>query len=240
MEKVICFIDGLNLYHSIDGLNFLLKKDMNYLKWLDLRAMCQKFIDPNTQELVEVNNFTAYATHIPEAYQRHKQYVAALNAMGVVTTLGNFKKKSVWANCCVDAEKRIERPTHEEKESDVNMALNILHKAYAEEYDMAIIISRDSDITPAVRRVKEIFPKKRFLSVSPPYAGHSHEMLQLVDKKSKLTISRMEKCLLPNQILDSSGKVLADRPLKYLTWEEKRKTKVFNTAFDGLKALSSK
>ncbi|MCB9989365.1 MAG: NYN domain-containing protein [Rhodospirillales bacterium] len=227
MERVVCFVDGLNLYHAIDNLNFKMMKDMNYLKWLDLKAVCEKFIDPKTQQLDAIYNFTAYATHLADAYARHRQYIKALNTRDVTTVLGKFKNKSVWAWCCNDGAQKVLRQTHEEKESDVNMALYILNKAYQDEYDRAIIISRDSDIVPAVKMVHELFPEKKFSSISPPHAGHSSELLQYVDKgyKHKLSIERIEKCLFDHEVLDNSGEIVATRPQKYFTYHEKKMLK---------------
>lgn len=42
MRKVICFIDGFNLYHAIDNLN------QNQLKWLDLRKLALRFVKKNS------------------------------------------------------------------------------------------------------------------------------------------------------------------------------------------------
>ena len=43
------------------------------------------------------------------------------------------------------------RKGHEEKETDVNIAVAMLNGAYHNEYDHAYWVSRDSDLTPVVR-----------------------------------------------------------------------------------------
>jgi uncharacterized LabA/DUF88 family protein len=43
---------------------------------------------------------------------------------------------------------------HEEKETDVNLALALLDLAYKDLYDHAFLLSRDSDLAPAVHKVK--------------------------------------------------------------------------------------
>ena len=63
----ITYIDGFNLYHSIDEL------DRPELKWLNLWSLAESLIRKN-EELVEVNYFSAYATWLPDAYRRHRQY----------------------------------------------------------------------------------------------------------------------------------------------------------------------
>jgi hypothetical protein len=39
-KKIAVYVDGFNLYHGIKNLN------KPYLKWLNLRSLAEKFIDP--------------------------------------------------------------------------------------------------------------------------------------------------------------------------------------------------
>ena len=49
--------------------------------------------------------------------------------------------------------------TYEEKETDVNIALKIFEDWIYDNYDKAIIVSWDSDIIPAIRRINELVKK---------------------------------------------------------------------------------
>jgi hypothetical protein len=49
MKRVACFIDGFNLYHSVEEL----KKP--HLKWLNLWGLAQAFIKPSSERLVGVS-----------------------------------------------------------------------------------------------------------------------------------------------------------------------------------------
>jgi len=86
-QRVICFIDGFNLYHAIDKLN------MPYLKWINLKCLASVFIRPKSQVLVDVYYFSAYANWLPKSKKRHLQYVKALNSVGVKLVMGKFKSK---------------------------------------------------------------------------------------------------------------------------------------------------
>ena len=57
---------------------------------------------------------------------------------------------------------------HEEKESDVNLAISLVSGACNDEYDIAIIITADSDLCPPIKYVKERFPDKELWLVAPP------------------------------------------------------------------------
>ena len=54
--RVSAFIDGFNLYHAVDATG------MHHLKWLDLRALCEKFAPRPDYDLRTVYYFSAYAT----------------------------------------------------------------------------------------------------------------------------------------------------------------------------------
>src|ERR1700733_8853794 len=65
-KRVVSFIDGLNLYHAIAGLQ------RPELKWLDLRALSGVFLKPHSEFLTEVFYFSSYASHIDGAIQSQK------------------------------------------------------------------------------------------------------------------------------------------------------------------------
>jgi hypothetical protein len=127
--------------------------------------------------------------------------------------MGHFKSKD--RSCTRCGAKWI---GHEEKETDVNIALWLLNEAYRDVYDEAFILSRDSDLTPAVKMIVEHFPSKKVKVISPPGAGHSKEMAKLVGDKRLASVKQMhlERALLPAQIVDTeTGRVVARRPAAY-------------------------
>jgi hypothetical protein len=93
-ERVICFVDGFNLYHAID----VMKKP--HLKWLDLRKLFSHLTRSKSQIITQILYFSAYPTWKPDSYRRHRDYVAALLATGVTPILGQFKKKPKQCKKC--------------------------------------------------------------------------------------------------------------------------------------------
>jgi NYN domain len=186
---------------------------MAHLKWVDLRKLIETFMDVSRHEVTAIYYFSAFATWMPDAHLRHQQYVEALKARGVTPVIGRFKAKDAYCRAC-----RKPYKTHEEKETDVNIALWLLNEAYKNNYDHAFILSRDSDLTPAIRMVLEQFPDKKIKIISPPNAGHSKEMGGLVGKNmlASVKLVHLERCLLPATITDpDSGLVVARRPTSY-------------------------
>lgn len=205
MIRVVSFIDGFNLYHSINNLR------RPHLKWVDLWALSEVFVRPKSELLVDVLYFSAYATWLPSPYRRHRQYVAAQVARGVTPVMGQFKEKDRRCKGC-----GAKWTAHEEKETDVNIAISLTRLGYRDELDRAVVITRDSDLAPAIRAFVADFPKKSITIVAPPSRyGHSTELVNAASAKAKIRVKQLERCLLPEIVTDAGGNVAARRPASY-------------------------
>ena len=160
MKRVCAHIHGFHLYHAIDNL-----RD-NRLKWLNLRLLIENFTKPDVHSIEKIYYFSAYATWKEQAYHRHLAYTKALKHTGIETVMGQFKEKDRACKKCGAKWKG-----HEEKETDVKIALQLLDDAYQDKYDTAIIVSQDSDLFPAIRLVKDRFPDNRSKSLHRPICG---------------------------------------------------------------------
>ena len=202
MDKVACFIDGYNLYHALR---------VNHHKWLDWSALAKRLIAEKSECISEIHYFSAYAEWLPDAYRRHREYVKALEATGVNVILGHFKAKEEYCKICGGRWK-----AHEEKETDVNIALHMLNDAYKKCYDKALLVSRDSDLAPVLRMIRSEFPDLKIEVVAPPYLGHSNDLIKLATSKKKIRPQQIEDCLLPQRVVNSqSGRIAAERPSVY-------------------------
>ncbi|HSX11141.1 MAG TPA: NYN domain-containing protein [Chlamydiales bacterium] len=204
-QRVISFIDGFNLYHAISTLR------RPELKWTDLRALSKVFLKSYSEELVGVYYFSAYAEHIAEAKQKcQRDYIKALELKAVKPILGHFKKKNRKCPSC-----DYQWIGHEEKETDVNIALFLLNLAYHNAFDRALVISNDSDLAPAIRMVRSEFPHKQITAIAPPQYHASHELVHAASDKSKIRVDHLERCLLPIVVSDITGLISVHRPEEY-------------------------
>lgn len=206
-ERVSVFIDGFNLYHAIKDLR------EEHLKWLSLRKLSEVFAPSPRFEITRIFYFSAHATWLPHALLRHQAYIKALEAEGTTVILGNFKPKDRRCFNC-----RQTWSDHEEKETDVNIALYLLDGGYQNLYDRALILSADSDLAPAVRMVRSRFPRKIIRLLTPVKRNHSFELLNAVGGAkwaSRIRRIHLERCLLPEFIYDKDGKIVARRPVEY-------------------------
>ncbi len=204
MIRSAFFIDGFNLYHSIKRLQ------QPHLKWVDLRALMERQISRQSETVAGIYYFSAYADWMAPQKARHEQYVKALKHSGVEIILGHFKEKNRGCHSC-----GAQWIGHEEKETDVNIALCILNEAYKDNYDRAYIVSRDSDLKPAVSMVVSQFTDKEIFIVAPPNLGHSNDLISVAHGKKKIKVQQIEQCLLPEFVIDAGGNVVATRPIEY-------------------------
>jgi NYN domain len=57
---------------------------------------------------------------------------------------------------------------HSERVTDVNIACELLQDAFHDSFDMALLLSADSDLSTALTTTKAIFPGKRIVVAFPP------------------------------------------------------------------------
>lgn len=201
-ERAVFYIDGFNLYHAIDRLK------QNKLKWLDLAALADELIPSKSEHVEHVIYFSALATHRPTVY-RHRIYVAALRARGVECVMGAFKGRKKKCRSCGAV-----WTAHEEKETDVNIAVRLVADAFLDRFDTAYIVSADTDLVPPLRTVADQFPAKNLVAVGPPRQNFGAEITAITQRQIRLRPPNLERNLLPAQMTSLSGSLLS-RPDVY-------------------------
>jgi hypothetical protein len=200
MRRVITYVDGFNLYHAIDDLK------VPALKWLDLWSLSSSLLRKN-ETLTAVKYFSAYATWLPAPYARHRKYVRALEAVGVRAIMGRFKEKPRRCKQC-----RASWTSHEEKETDVHIAIELVSDALTGAFERAIVISADADLAPAIKMARRTSPLKEIFVAAPPGRfGNARDL----EPHLEITKGRVAKSLLPDRLLDETGNVIVERPPEY-------------------------
>jgi len=106
-------------------------------------------------DLVKIYYYTALADREdnPRAYDNHRKFIDALRFVPrLEVVVGYLAKREIPGK-----EIKPGNPStyiHVEKETDVNIATNLLTKAFFNSYDTAILVSADSDYAKAVECVK--------------------------------------------------------------------------------------
>lgn len=171
-ERVIAYIDGFNLYFGMREAGF------DNCRWLNIKLLVQKLLKPH-QELIGVNYFTSRVSNNPDKQKRQSTYIDAIESTGAKVIYGNYQDGSEECLRCGHIWR-----TAKEKMTDVNIATAIMVDAFKDNYDMAMLISGDSDLTPPIREVHRLFNNKRVFIAFPPKRHNSS--MALVAKGSQI------------------------------------------------------
>lgn len=194
-ERVMVYIDGFNLYFGIIDAGF------EKYKWLNLKSLSNNLLKPD-QELCEIKYFTSRVSNNPDKQKRQSTYIEALESVDIRIFYGNYQSDTVECRQCGNI-----RAVCHEKMTDVNIATQILIDAYQDKYDMAMLISGDSDLFPPIRAIHKWFPKKRVFVAFPPKRHNSSVVLAA---KGSITIGRKKLADSPfdNEVIKTDGFVL--------------------------------
>lgn len=217
-DRAAFYIDGFNLYHAIDDLA------QPHLKWLDLWFLCQRLIDPRTETLTRVLWCTATITDDVPKMLRHRAYLKALESTGVIAVEGHFIREEYDCDHC---QKSWWKRT--EKEGDVNVAINLISDAHRDLYDVAYLLTADSDQAATAKMLRETFAPKRLISVAPPGRQHSKHILQYAHGSKAISIPDLESSVFLGKTVLRGGAYVCDRPDAYAPprdWRHPRMTKV--------------
>ena len=98
--------------------------------------------------------------------------------------------------------------TYEEKRTDVNIALWMLHDAQRDLCDRLVLVSGDSDLVPAVAMTKKEYPEKEILVYVPALdkaRGAAVELRTIADKNKTLPTQMFHSAQFPAEIASGSG-----------------------------------
>jgi hypothetical protein len=151
-RRTIVYVDGFNLYYGA------LKGTPH--RWLNIGELCSKMLPQD--EIVGIKYFTALVRDRPGRQglaSRQQTYLRALATIPHVSIhLGHFLTRPV-RRALVAPPKGGPRSCEvwqtEEKGSDVNLASHMLVDGFRGQYELAVVVSNDSDLKEPVRLVRE-------------------------------------------------------------------------------------
>ncbi len=152
--RVNVYVDGFNLYYrALRGTAH---------KWLNPVLLAQSLLD--LEDVVgTVRYFTANVS--PRAGdalapKRQTLYLRALRTLPQIKIhYGRFLTKKKMRPLTADPTQYVRVHDTEEKGSDVNLASYLLHDGWQDRYDVALVVSQDSDLCEPIRLVKDDLKK---------------------------------------------------------------------------------
>ncbi|MFB3812858.1 MAG: NYN domain-containing protein [Terriglobales bacterium] len=198
MARVNVYIDGFNLYYgAVKGTPY---------RWLDLARLCQRML-PN-DSIQEIKYFTAIVSarpHDPQAPVRQQVYLRALKTIpNLRIFFGNFRTHSVrMVLTGSDPPQKVWVDKTEEKGSDVNLAAHLLFDAFGGAFEVAVLVTNDSDLMEPVRMVRRElgFP----IGILNPHQYHSFSLKAHATFNKRIRQADLAACQFPPVMTDGTG-----------------------------------
>ncbi|MBI4597352.1 MAG: NYN domain-containing protein [Candidatus Omnitrophica bacterium] len=165
-NRAIVFIDGNNLYRGL--------RDCYGIERLDVEPFCRFLTQQHELRAIYYADANFLQERGQENYKRQQSYFSHLRSVkGLIFRRGYYGK---WTMPPV------------EKRSDVYLAVDLVDLCHRDEFDVAYLISGDSDLTPAVdiviregKRVINVYfdkPQRNSYALRQHCQGHFLEITQ--------------------------------------------------------------
>ncbi len=135
-DRIMIFIDGSNLYHSLKG---YFKKTN-----IDIGKFCDKILDKRRLIRIYYYNAIVGRREEPERFQRQQAF---FNSVATIPYCELRLGRLVYANWP-------SAPPYE-KGVDIQLTTDLLTHSFKNNYDVAILVAGDSDYVGALQAVKD-------------------------------------------------------------------------------------
>ncbi|MDO8749807.1 MAG: NYN domain-containing protein [Dehalococcoidia bacterium] len=194
------YVDGFNLYYrAVKGTPY---------RWLDIGKLTQLLLPKH--QINRIRYFTALVVARPDdpsQPQRQQTYLRALGTIPNLTLhLGYFlshPSPKLLVNPPRNGPRFVEVWDTEEKGSDVNLASYLLLDGFANDYEMAVVVSNDSDLQLPVSMVKTTLRKT--VGVIDPNPRRSFELSSAASWYRHLRKGPLSASQFPPTLNDAQG-----------------------------------
>lgn len=204
--KASVYVDGFNLYY---GLKYYERHGKRY-RWLDLAALCRQELPQHT--VTRIRYFTALVKprpNDPRQPQRQQVYIRALETIpGLTVHYGRFLDSEVWmpvAGSPPSTAQKVRVTKTEEKGSDVNLASMLLCDGFDGEYDLAVILSNDSDLSMPIELVRKKL--KKAAGILSPNRRYGSELRRVATFFQPIQEASLAASQFPPTLVDANGTI---------------------------------
>jgi len=199
--KAYVYVDGLNLYYgALKGTPF---------KWLNLSELCRLLLPKD--EILQIKYYTAIVDarlDDPNAPTRQQFY---LRALGTIPNLsihfGHFLTQKRWLRVVSPgktAPNKVLVFKTEEKGSDVNLATHLVRDGFRREYEVAVLITNDSDLLEPIRIVRHELGLP--VGILNPHPKPSEALLPHLSFLKQIRRGALARCQFPAVLTDKHGR----------------------------------
>lgn len=207
--RTIVYVDGYNLYYG------LLRRSS--YKWLDLFSLFQNHVLDKDAEVIEVRYYTAPVLgklcDDPDSIHRQRAYLQALRKMSPqkVTIIEGKLELSMPFLRLVSPDSGGATTAQvyklSEKKTDVSLASDMIAGAFTGAYDQAVLCTNDTDLSPALDRIRQHCHGVRLGLVAPVFGGDrkmARDLLKHVHWAKLLSPVHLANAQLPLKIPHTS------------------------------------
>jgi len=196
--KTNIYIDGFNLYYGcVKGTPY---------KWLDVAKMCHLLLPKDN--IQRIKYFTALVTprrKDPDQLLRQQAFLRALQTIpNLEIILGTFLSHEITMPRSPIGSGFVKVIKTEEKGSDVNLATHLLLDGFRNEYELAVVVSNDSDLLLPIRVVAEQFGKP--IGLLNPQKDPSVALIPHVMFVKNIRKNVLKNSLFPSVLTDKNGR----------------------------------
>lgn len=148
--RTFVYIDGFNLYYNLFRGNR--NKDNRKYKWLDIESFTKSILEKKYKKnrILSTKYYTAHVSGAQDQTKPHRQnaYLRGLElySENLEIVYGKFLIDEAYRPT-VDSHELIKVYLPEEKGSDVNLAVHMVYEATQNYYDVAVILTNDTDMS---------------------------------------------------------------------------------------------
>lgn len=198
MRRTFVYIDGFNFYYGC------IRKTP--YRWLDLFRFAKAMLPKN--DVVRVKYFTALVKASPNDLTKEIRQQTFLRALATIPEieifLGSFQAHAV-TRPRADGLGSIEVIDIKEKGSDVNLATELLVDGFTNAFDVAVIVSNDSDLVAPVRAIRTKLGKP--VGIINPHQRQSVELRNCASFIKEVRTWALAQSLLPPMLKDANGEI---------------------------------
>jgi len=202
-KRAAVYIDGFNLYFGI------IEKSWERFLWLNMESFSKSII-PKKCTFAYSKYFTSLIKGRQSKLRRQRTFLAALKTLNKLDIYYGHYKTKEWK--CTNCHHSNITPI--EKKTDVNIATHMLADAFEDKFDVAILVTGDSDLTSPIIAIKKLFPKKSIIVGFPPQRD-TYELKQIADSSFYIGKNKFKDNQFSDTITLKNGKIL-NRPSKWV------------------------
>ena len=198
--KTNIYVDGFNLFYgAVKGTPY---------KWLDLNRLCELLLPDH--DIQTIKYFTARVSarpSNPDQDLRQQVYLRALRTLpNVETIFGHFltsRARMPLARPVAGSPSVVEVLKTEEKGSDVNIASHLVNDAHNGDFEVAVLITNDSDLLTPMKIVRRELHLP--VGIINPYNRFARVLAREASFKKKIRAGVLALSQLTSTLHDSHG-----------------------------------